>query len=451
MNILLNLVAVENLFGLSVPGKRYAELWIVLNGLLTTWFFLVGVPTDLDALDAMSDYPKGLKIFTQYVLLPLVLIYLGILAVYTGKIAVTWMWPHGWVSRLILGFAAAGMFATLLLHPIRELEGNRWIRNISRWFYAVLAPLLVVYFLAVLRRLSEYGMTEGRYVGVVTGIWLSAMVLYFLFSRGKSLKAIPLTLSVLALLISAGPWSAFSVSERSQVERLQALFEKHGILEGGKVRKAPAPVSYEDAKQISGVLSYLREVHGYDAIQPWFAQQLRSDSLGAQSGVKDPSVLAEYAGVEYVAAWPGQSETVVTFDATEDDAAIITGYDRALTMRWFAAREPSRIITAGEASYTLSASLDTLLFTLKRSGKEAATLQVPLLPVRDQLLRKYHNNSAADIPLENMCIEAGNDEVKLKAYLRLLHLDRADGKLSTRSLRLQLLYGLRPAPGIQPN
>ena len=46
------------------------RLWIVIAGVFETWFFLAGVPKNLEELDESDDYPKGLKIFTQYVLLP---------------------------------------------------------------------------------------------------------------------------------------------------------------------------------------------------------------------------------------------------------------------------------------------------------------------------------------------------------------------------------------------
>ena len=114
------LAALDNLFGIDVPGKRYGELWVFINGVFTTWFFLEGVPEDLASLDSVAAYPKGLKIFSQYILLPLVLVYLFILYAYLVKILLAWDWPQGWVSKLILGFIGTGLASILLLHPIRE-------------------------------------------------------------------------------------------------------------------------------------------------------------------------------------------------------------------------------------------------------------------------------------------------------------------------------------------
>src|SRR5512136_987531 len=121
------LAALRNLFGIAIPGKRFADLWVLVAGLFAPWFFLSGVPEDLDGLDRNEEYPKGLKIFAQYVLLSLVTVYLLILYAYLLKILIQWSWPKGWVSSLVVGFSATSILSLLLMHPIREQSENAWI------------------------------------------------------------------------------------------------------------------------------------------------------------------------------------------------------------------------------------------------------------------------------------------------------------------------------------
>ncbi|MBU0520313.1 DUF4153 domain-containing protein, partial [bacterium] len=239
----LALAALDNLFGMNIPDQRYAELWILINGLFTVGYILAGIPDDLDALDSLPEYPKALKVFAQYVLAPLVLVYFVILYAYIAKIIVTWNWPQGWVGRLILGFSAAGILALFVLDPIKELMGQSWIKRTARWYYIILIPLVVVLFLALWRRISEYGITEGRYLGLAIGIWLAVMAFYFIFSKTKSIKFVPASLCILTFTISFGSWGMFAVSERSQIARLQGLLASNEILVDGSVQKAPAVVS----------------------------------------------------------------------------------------------------------------------------------------------------------------------------------------------------------------
>lgn len=480
------LAAVENLFELQIPGERYGQLWALLVGMFATWFFLAGVPEDLDALDAVEEYPKGLKIFAQYVLMPLVIVYFIILAAYAGKIVLAWDWPYGWVSRLILGFSVAGMFSLLLLWPIRNREDSRWILGAIRWFHLVLAPLLVMYFLAVLRRLSEYGLTENRYLGIVTGIWLAIMVGYFLFSRHKSPKIIPLTLGVLAFVLSVGPWGVFAVSERSQVGRLRTLLERNGLLTDGRLAARDtsaagisatgtsaadtsaagisAQVKFEDAREISAVIDYLREMHGYEEIRSWFSGKADGDSLRLRGEWRSSAEITRMMGVEYSAGWRGEMGGREIYNADENDGLVIAGYDRMLPGRFIGAgdqppgQEEIRFLASGKAvladeagdiRYSLNSTLDTLTFTYAPGGRNGETLRVPLRPVADSLRARYHRMGAEGIPPEFTAVEAAGELLRVKVYCLMLRFEKDDGRLRIANLRLRVLYGIRPAPSGQ--
>ncbi|MDO6390057.1 DUF4153 domain-containing protein [Pontibacter sp. BT731] len=277
IGLVIAIVGLNLLFSIKVNDKIYFELWVVLVGVFNTWFFLAGVPLNTRGLERTTDYPKGLKVFTQFVLLPLVTLYLLILYAYLGKIVVQWEWPYGWVSVLVLSFSIAGILSLLLIHPIRNKAGNAWMQTFSRWFYRALFPLTILLALAIWRRISEYGITEERYVVLALAIWLLVTVLYFLFSKSKNIKFIPVTLSLIALLAAFGPVNMFVVSEWSQVSRLRSLLQEHGVMQEGKVVPADKPVSPEARAEISSIVNYLYKNHGFDRLQGWFKTDLKRE------------------------------------------------------------------------------------------------------------------------------------------------------------------------------
>src|SRR5262249_8293042 len=63
------------LFGIHVSPKVFELVitWVWL--LFHPWFFLSGVPADLRALEERRDYPATVRIFAQFILVPLVVIY----------------------------------------------------------------------------------------------------------------------------------------------------------------------------------------------------------------------------------------------------------------------------------------------------------------------------------------------------------------------------------------
>lgn len=289
----LALGSLDWLFDIDLHTELFLEIWIFIAGVFNTWFFLSGIPKDLNKLDEVHVYPKGLKIFAQYVLLPLLILYLIILYVYGGKILFTWSWPKGLVSYLITCVSVLGILTILLLYPYGKEEGNGWIKKISRWYYVALFPLVGLLFIAIFIRLDEYGITINRYVIVLLGVWISLVCCYFISGR-KNIKFIPTSLAIMLVIMSFGPWSIFSVSERSQITRLESILEEVKILKNGKIQNelllndssftvGSSPSNLNEKlltdslhNEVWSILNYLDDHHGFVEIRDWYAQDIDS-------------------------------------------------------------------------------------------------------------------------------------------------------------------------------
>ncbi len=436
----LALAALDNLFGMNVPGKRYAELWFIILGLFATWFFLAGIPENLDPLESSTDYPKGIKIFAQYILFPLVLVYLVILYAYMAKIIISWDWPQGWVSRLILGYATTGIFALLLVHPVRDRAENIWIKTTSRWFYVVMIPLVIMLLLALWRRISEYGITEGRYIAIFLGFWLGGIVLYFIWSKIKSIKTIPISMCLLALFISFGPWSAFNVSEKSQVNRFQDFLTKNNILVKGRIQKAPATVPQDDVMQISSIIAYLHDIHGYDRIQPWFRESLKEDSLGTRLKCKEPALVTGMMGIEYVKVWYSAAGNDIFLRSNQAGLIDVQGYDRMIRGQYFTIDQDKKVYTDQEFSYRVHSTLDTITFIITPEGTIPDSLPVDLHFLFNQLLADYGNINVTNILPEKMMVMAENQNLKIKIYFQFIKLHREENLVKPMAYNADILY-----------
>ncbi|MCH6574797.1 MAG: DUF4153 domain-containing protein, partial [Bacteroidetes bacterium] len=90
IGLTIALAAMDYLFGVDIIWKSYMKLWIVIASVFQTWVFLAGVPANLNALNDLQEYPRGLKVLAQYILLPLVALYFLILITYEFKIIFEW-------------------------------------------------------------------------------------------------------------------------------------------------------------------------------------------------------------------------------------------------------------------------------------------------------------------------------------------------------------------------
>jgi len=333
------LVAINSLFNVKIDSNVYLRLLSVVGISFTTLFFLAGVPVDFKRINELQHpYPKGLKVFTQYVLIPLLVIYFAILLVYEVKILLNWQLPKGMVSTLILGYAVFGVLSLLLIYPIKEQEGNGWIRLFSRWFYLMMIPLVVLLLLAVWKRVGNYGITESRYILVILALWLSIITGYFLISRKDNIKIIPISLCVLALLAIYGPQSAFSVSRYSQSLRLKKIIN-------GKDAYA--------LKEKPAIIRYLVLNHGLESLQPFTTADLhavsqhiekKTGSLKRFAYQRENDLLdTAFALFKVNKSAAGSKSSNVLFVAKEEGVVGVKGFDYITAINSYAQKQENTL------------------------------------------------------------------------------------------------------------
>jgi len=263
----LAILAIDKLFNVKFYNNIYLHIFLVIAGIFNTTFFLSGVPeTNNSENPLVLNYPKGLKNFTQYVLLPLISLYLVILICYEAKILVTLSLPVGWVSYLVLVFAVFGILSFLLVHPIATETNNLWMRTFNRWFYLLLIPLLGLLFWAILYRINLYGFTHERYYVLLLSIWLSVVVAYFLIQKQPKIKFIPISMCLAALLTLVGPQSANSISKNSQICRFAAYMQNPDSKK----------LTFEQEQDLSSIVSFLQDNYGVEIMVPYAKTKLEA-------------------------------------------------------------------------------------------------------------------------------------------------------------------------------
>lgn len=451
LGLSLAILAVDQLFKAHIEGEIYGDLWFIIAGIFNTWFFLAGFPSEYISLESKTDYPKGLKIFTQYVLLPLITIYLLILYAYMFKIIVTSEWPVGWVSYLVLGFSIAGILSLLLIYPVRNDDGNKWILVFSRFFYLALFPLVVLLFFAIKRRISDYGITENRYFVLVLALWLVFIAVYFLASKVKSIKLIPLSLCIVAFLTSFGPWSAFQISLKSQKKHLTEVLEKNKMLSDGKVIKASDNISFDDHHEISSVIEYLVEVHGYQTLQPYFSQNLdslmQSDStLTNMNTYGQVNKILGLMNITYVRSYQTKehSEKYIDYRSEYSRTANISGYDYFISDYYANVYDEKDTVCS---TYIVGSKSMIICFDSKKNlvsvdDKEFPPLQFNLPALIDTLKGKNNINTGA-VKSEDMTMISENDKIAVKIIFRSIYGEKNDGTIKLTRVKADIMIKLK--------
>jgi hypothetical protein len=229
------ILAITQLFDVDFGSKIYAYLWYIMALPMSVIIFCAGVPTDINELESSTDLPKGLRIFVQFILIPLVVLYLLILYAYMGKIIVQWSLPQGWVTILIMVFSVLGMLAMLLVHPYQHQKENSWVKWYTKGYYVALLPLLILQYVAIFTRIGDYGFTAPRWAVLAITVWLTWITLYNVFFKGRNIVLIPLTLFITAFIFLLGPLSHKSISISSQTAKINRLLTELNLVKNGKL------------------------------------------------------------------------------------------------------------------------------------------------------------------------------------------------------------------------
>lgn len=416
------LLAIDNLLGVNVAGETYFRLWCVVAFLFNTWFFISGIPEDLEALDRRTDYPPALKVLGQYILSPLVTVYLLIITAYLGRILITRVWPSGWIGYLVSSVAVAGILSLLLLYPIEEREENRWVRTYARWFYFGLIPANVMLLLAIWKRIQQYSITEPRYFLVILSLWLAGISLFYAFTRSRNIKIIPSTLALLAIVTFAGPWSAYAVSKRSQTARLEGLLERNGMLIDGQAQPPAGEISFEDRREIGAVLRYLAEYHGTGSIASWFPEGRLAavDTIANGTGPSEPreaddraALIAAELGVDYVVSWtPGEGEGFNFFVEQNGPPLWISGHDYVLRNR----SGVGDTVRVEGSSVAFAYDEERLAIVMLQDDTELFSL--PLTPLIERGLDRTRGQIASTpLPADLLTLEGEADGVRLAVFV----------------------------------
>jgi len=296
VGILLALVATDQLFEIKMDPKIYGKLFFFMSFVINTIFFTAGIPK---SFDAPVFYPKGLKVFCQFVLIPLVSLYQVILYAYFAKVLITNSWPSGWVSYLVLFCTGFGILIVLLIWPLIYLKEYSWMKGYVKATFVSIIPLSFLMAWAVYKRIDEYSFTEGRLILVLLTVWLLFISIYFIVSKLKSIKVIPVSLSIFLLIGNTGPWSFYSLSQNTQFSSLKDILRKNGLVKNEiwiKAKKElPKSVEYE----IGDKSKYLIEHFGNESLVP-IVPTLFLDSLEKKGKWMITENLLDTMGLQFV-------------------------------------------------------------------------------------------------------------------------------------------------------
>jgi len=251
-------LTLHELLNINLPDNLYLSNALFIMGVFAPVFLLAQIPKQNEDI-TLDQYPKIFEILLNYIVMPLISVYTLILYIYFFKIIIIQELPKNLVTHLVLWYASLSIIVIFFISPIKNK--NKWSQLFSKLLPKALFPLVLMMFVAIGIRINTYGVTESRYFVVALGLWIVGIIFYFLFSKTKNNKILPLSLAIIILLSVFGPWSSYSVSIYSQNNRFESILNKYAMISNEKIVNKVIDIGENDKKEIQAIIRYFENNH----------------------------------------------------------------------------------------------------------------------------------------------------------------------------------------------
>ncbi len=415
---------ISSLFSVNIASKYYFYSWILVVLVFAVTFFLSKVPLPKADHSAFT-YPDALKILLVYIVIPLITVYTLILYVYFIRILITGEWPQGLVSHLVLWYSTVSVGVIFLLMPV--YEKNRVSLMFRNWFPVVILPVLGMMFASIYLRINQYGFTENRYLIVILGLWVTAIMIYFATKRFNRNIVIPISLAIVIFISSFGPLSSFAVSIRSQNRRFERILTTNGMIASGTVTPNPS-IPIGEKREISNIISYFINMHDLKQIAV-----LPDDFVIAD--------MPEVFGFEFQPQYHTPPSNYFFFhsDATQQPLRI-DEYDYYFVVNQW--NTENRSIDDIRVDFSMA----NLILTIRKGTTEP--LLIDLAPFAQEIYAKYAQNILQErdmqISPENMTFTGENEMMRYSiTFANVSGYTNEDGLPIYENIDLILLLGIK--------
>ena len=211
----LLLLGFYHLFDIDLPEKIFLYITIFCSCTVCPILFFSEIPHIDDCLQKVPVLSKFETSINRFIFLPVVLLYITLLYAYIAKIIVQWEMPKGTVSYLVSASMLLMLLRVTMTLPERTTSKQSFESKLLKILPAACIPLVILMSVGIIRRISDYGISEGRYYITAINIFYYIIIAILLIDkiRCKS-KYIAIVFCSMFLIATNGPLSAINVTHR---------------------------------------------------------------------------------------------------------------------------------------------------------------------------------------------------------------------------------------------
>ncbi len=306
-------------------------------------------------------------------------------------------------------------------------------------------PLLLL-IIAITIRVNQYGLTENRYLVIVSALWFTTLIIINIIKRDKfQLTTVTLALSVLLLFSSFGPQGITQLPTNLQMSHLKKILKQNNILVENRIVKNKVPLPFEQAKSVTSSVNYIMRKRKAELFRPYFSDQKAfNKALYCVSGKpcqsRNADALLKLLGVRTINSWQRKSDEIDTNIFLEPlkccgfNAVKISGYDFLVQINWYGNTMKQKLGSEDELMNSMQWKIQLNGFNLTVSAENQKDVILSL----NTLLARFPQGELTKVPRnqkQQLTLLGENDKYQLTLVTERLTINNRDKKRSLQSLK----------------
>ncbi len=199
-----------------------------------------------------GDIPGFLSNLLTYVIIPVTAVFTLILLIYILLNITEEFWTDNLLEPLLVSYSITVITVYLLVSRLNSPMAAAF----RKVFPKILLPVVLFQTISSCLKIGAEGITYGRYYVILFGLFATVASLLFSFLPVRKNGLIAPILILLALLSIVPPIDAFTVSRKSQTDRLKSILTEKGMLSGHRITPNP-DLSDKEKQRIVSSIEYL--------------------------------------------------------------------------------------------------------------------------------------------------------------------------------------------------
>ena len=232
-----------NLFDIEPSSaKPFFYSAIICSCTIFPILFFSGIPSIDECLQETPALNKFQTSANKFLFLPVISLYIILLYAYIAKIIIQWEMPKGMVSYLVSASMLLMLLRVTLTLPERINPKPSFEKKLLKILPAACIPLVILMSVGIMRRISDYGISEDRYYIAAVNIFYYIIIAILLIDKIKcKSRYIAIVFCSMFFILTNGPLSALNVTHRIWMESIETALAEQGYNK--------FPLSKEDAQK----------------------------------------------------------------------------------------------------------------------------------------------------------------------------------------------------------